>query len=98
MLHLKHGTVEYVGPMAHAPKAAPAPSGAASCGESGSLFQQVRGWLLTERAEKAERAMHMEVESTPATPAPTAAPVASKPVSASPFDRFGGGSRHSMYR
>merc|ERR1719174_173254 len=42
MLHLKHGTVEYVGPAANAPSRGKLPDGTSTCGESGSLFQQVR--------------------------------------------------------
>lgn len=108
MLHLKHGTVEYVGPIADAPKPGAIPGDTAACGESGSLFQQVRGWLLVERMEKAERAKHVQIDATPATPAMSTTPATSAPApvaaapkpatAASKFDRFGGGSRQMMYR
>mmetsp|Transcript_10149 Transcript_10149/g.26210 ORF Transcript_10149/g.26210 Transcript_10149/m.26210 type:complete len:240 (+) Transcript_10149:1-720(+) len=99
LLHLKHGAVEYVGPLADAPKPQPLPDGSPSCGESGSLFQQVRGWLLTERAERAAAAKHIAVDATPASPAlAPPLPPAPKPTAASKFDRFGGGSRQMMYR
>lgn len=97
VLHLKHGTVEYCGPIADAPASAPAPK-EAEASSSGSLFQQVRGWLIAEREEKKQiaQSMHVEVESTPPTPPTAAAPAPARP--ANKFDRFGGGSRHSMYR
>ena len=96
LLHMKEGSVAYVGPIADAPKAV-ATAGATPESTSGSLFQQVRSWLLAERAERAEAAAHIDVMPTPPTPAPAVAAPAPA-TAASRFDRFGGGSRQGMYR
>ncbi|KAL1527200.1 hypothetical protein AB1Y20_015879 [Prymnesium parvum] len=94
MLHLKHGTVAYSGPIETMPKA---PAGATPvCSESGSLFNTVRGWLLAEREEGDPNAKQSHIDATANAPPPEPAP---KPATAaSKFDRFGGGSRQSMYR
>jgi len=98
LLHVKAGAVAYVGPIAEAPRPKTTQT------TSGSLFSTVRGWLDEER----EELRLASLSAVPACPtqtesfAPTAPPLAAKPVAAptsfaSKFDRFGGAGRQNMY-
>ena len=94
VLHLRAGSVRYVGPRALAPAAA------ADGSTSGSLYNQVRAWLLQERAEEraaAATAADVVPMQTDDAPPPDAAPAVSSSCFASRFDRFGGASRQSMF-
>jgi len=99
LLHVKSGTVAYVGPISEAPR--PKPS--ATTSSSGSLFSTVRGWLDEERQQ--QRSVEIAAVTSCPTQADAFAPapsvVASKPSApssfASKFDRFGGSGRQGMY-
>ena len=99
VLHLRGGRVAYNGPVGGAP-GAKAALGDSAGAASGSLFTLVKGWLMTEREEKASAAANVECAPTPSTSEVAAvAPEPAAPATfGSRFDRFGGACRQGSIR